>query len=381
MTEQQKKKEFEEHYNKVIEKSNKVWDNASKELVEPEAIVDFTGKPLISVNTITLIQGKTGSHKSRLAAAIVSIIISDTSEVNLLGFSKASDKEFDVLYVDTERNGTYQLPLMLQQIAKETSLSIEELKAKLNILSLNGTTRNTRSKVLTKHINKVKSNKHLVVFIDIISDLLDDFNSIPNTMTLIDNLNNGIGTNGLSFVAILHENPGANDKARGHLGTELSNKASTTLQIAEVENELVRIRHLKSRNSKKYSELYLKFDEQANSLVVTNTPVNTENKSNKEFKFFQDKLNYNLNLWQKEVERKDLIDYLEKTTKWSERKIESYLKKAIEEKTLLHCNISDIDGVLHKKKAKTVSYKIVDADFEEEDVENEVIEEPIIQSV
>jgi len=56
-------------------------------------------------------------------------------------------------------------------------------------------------------------------------------------MKLIDLLNSWINDFNATFICVIHENPGFNNKARGHLGTEIRNKASYQIQIAKEAKE------------------------------------------------------------------------------------------------------------------------------------------------
>lgn len=101
-----KQKSHEEIIAEEFEKAKKdaelVWEYAASELQEPEAILNYLGKPVCFKNNIVLIQGQTGCHKSRLASALVSLLVSNNSQLNLLGFTQASEESPVVLYMDTE---------------------------------------------------------------------------------------------------------------------------------------------------------------------------------------------------------------------------------------------------------------------------------------
>src|SRR5687768_6004380 len=97
-----------------------VWSLVDEEIPEPKALLNYQNKPVIFNNTNIVIQGKPGTHKSRFAAALISLFLSDEIGKQLYGFSKESDLPCSALYIDTERNKNHQLPLMLKQIIKDT---------------------------------------------------------------------------------------------------------------------------------------------------------------------------------------------------------------------------------------------------------------------
>ena len=56
--------------------------------------------------------------------------------------------------------------------------------------------------------------------VDVTTDCIRDFNRSDDSLELIDLMNEAINTYDVTFLYLIHENPGAS-KARGHLGTEL----------------------------------------------------------------------------------------------------------------------------------------------------------------
>lgn len=72
------------------------------------------------------------------------------------------------------------------------------------------------------------------VIIDGIRDLVKDFNSLDESTMIGDKLLKWTKEKDIHISVVLHENPskdGSNNKARGHLGTELTNKAETIIRF------------------------------------------------------------------------------------------------------------------------------------------------------
>jgi hypothetical protein len=78
-----------------------------------------------------------------------------------------------------------------------------------------------------------------VVVIDGIRDLITSINDEAESTNMASKLLEWTERYNIHIVVILHENPGS-DKARGHIGTELTNKAETviTVQIDKYDDDV-----------------------------------------------------------------------------------------------------------------------------------------------
>ena len=113
----------ESNLNKLIECQLRLKKLKSQEIQFSGPILKQNGNPVFYPRTINAIQGQAGVHKSRFAETICSAFLkTETSTADLLGFEKALDEEYAIVYIDTERNITEQLPYALQSIQKEQGL-------------------------------------------------------------------------------------------------------------------------------------------------------------------------------------------------------------------------------------------------------------------
>lgn len=93
-------------------------------------------------------------------------------------------------------------------------------------------------------------------------------------MKLIDMMNQSINRYDVTFLCLIHENPGNTDKARGHLGTEILNKASTVMQIGfekDAQNhntDLIKVAYLKCRSSKKHEPFHVQYSDTEKGLIL-----------------------------------------------------------------------------------------------------------------
>lgn len=247
------------------------------------ALVMHKGEPSIFPNTISLIQGQSGVHKSGLAQLICACLIKNPNSTNcLLDFEvNEKTKDIHVLYIDTERNLADQFPFAMQKILLQAGHDISEMPNNFNFISFLSTPRKDRPALLNIWLDYYTRQKqgHLVVILDVSTDFIEDFNSVNDTMKLSDLMNNLINHHKVTFICVIHENPGS-EKARGHYGTEMLNKATTIIQVSEEkhkvnERQVYQLKYLKNRNTKRLPSIHFDYDERTKSLVELD--VETQN--------------------------------------------------------------------------------------------------------
>ncbi len=241
-----------------------------------QPIITCDGRPVLFPRTINVIQGQNGVHKSRVAEIFTAALLSDyRTTSNLLGFRKDSLFEPHVVYLDTERNLLDQFPAAIQSIQRLTGVNHEVDIDGFEFSSLIDVPRDQRFEALRQFLTYLRKNtdKEMVVVLDVLSDCIQDFNSASDSLTLIDMMNEMINHHNVTFIAIIHENPGS-QKARGHLGTELTNKASTVLQVSLMDSidpksdQLVKISYLKCRSSERHPDMLVKYSKEERTLVL-----------------------------------------------------------------------------------------------------------------
>lgn len=275
---------------KYLAKLNHIQQQLSKivatEIQEIPSLLTYKDQGVVFAQSIHLIQGKSGTHKSRLAQTLCSALLKkEDAHHPLLGFERNPETPCFVCYVDTERNITHQLPKALQEIQLDAGFSITETPRNFKYTSLVNTPRAERFEALCEFIDDIQDqteNEHLVIVLDVISDCVMDFNSTQDSLLLNDKLNEEINKREqqISFIAVIHENPSQNDgKPRGHLGTEILNKSTFTFRTA-FENEkqpkasdLILIQFPKNRNGKRPDTAVMEFCETSKRLVLSDTDI------------------------------------------------------------------------------------------------------------
>jgi hypothetical protein len=260
----------------LLNHEQKLKELKSKPIEYGEAILYKDEEPIMFPNSILVIQGKAGTHKSRMAEVIAACLIQNHQHSgNAQIFGADQSKIESVVYIDTERNIKDQFPAALQRIEKMAGYGMNKTTDNFRYTSLIDTPREERIVVLEKFIENVRSStahasRSLIVILDVLTDCLYNFNDPKESLKLIDLLNKYSNQHGVSFICLIHENPGINSKARGHLGTELINKATTVLQVSmattEDSDNYVKVAYLKCRNTKKFKDFFVEFDNSTQGL-------------------------------------------------------------------------------------------------------------------
>ena len=267
------------NFEKIIKCRDILRENVKNTIQFSKPIITINGQPLFYPRTINVIQGKSGTHKSRLAEHLCSTLLkNDNNNVNILGLDIGESKQISVVYVDTERNLSEQYPYSLQQILKNAGYNITDELNYFDFISLIEIERCERFNSFREYLEKIREDHkgHIFVILDVLTDLVDNFNDPKPSLQLIDLLNSAINTYDITFLCIIHENP-FQEKARGHLGTELLNKSSTALSINyEKDNkgndqDIIKITFLKCRSSKKIDSVYVKFSQEKHQLIYADS--------------------------------------------------------------------------------------------------------------
>jgi hypothetical protein len=231
-------------------------------------------EPVIYRKTLNAVTGKTGTHKSRLGELLASSFLAHPANSHsLLGFQAAlNEQKYCVILIDTERNLSDQLPFAVQEIREKAGYKRTENIPNFEVTSLLSIRREERLRAMTDFFAAMRDKhkgKHLICILDVITDVCENFNDPRHTMPLVDELNSMINNYDVTILAITHQNPSdLTDKARGHLGSELENKASTILTVGLHKDQegLYAVRCKKQRSAKPFGTFYVRYDEQARGL-------------------------------------------------------------------------------------------------------------------
>jgi hypothetical protein len=312
-----------------------------------QPILTLDGIGIIFPNTITTIQGQKGVHKSRLTELIAAAFLKRNQGKECLGFRTPPLRRFQILYVDTERNIKDQFPFAIQKIKLNAGIEKTAMPDNLRAISLININRSERYETLNVYLDMLTSETvagiHTIIILDVITDCVGSFNSVEESMKLIDKINQMINEYDVSFICVIHENPSAfgDSKARGHLGTEVNNKTSQAIQIAfdkganGKRTDLITLNFLHSRNTAKIESLLLRYCDKEKGLIMADEEFIQSQKNLKVEKATIDELKGWLteNL-AAELSRKELVMQLTEAFECGSRIVEDRLKQLTDDEFL-----------------------------------------------
>jgi len=353
---------------KVLKTREVLAVNKSQKIIFSNPILKQNDNPVFFPKTINVLQGKAGVHKSRLAQIICSSLLK-TQECSkeLLHFNADIFKSYAICYVDTERNLSEQLPYALQQIQVMAGYNIEDHPDNFDYISLLEFERKERFEVLNEYLDHVRTkyNRHIFIVLDVITDCVYNFNDAKDSMALIDMMNISINRNDVTFLCLIHENPGSVDKARGHLGTEIMNKASTVIQVGfekdseHKEMDLVKVSYLKCRSSKKHEPFYVQYSEEDNSLVLADQNTVFELLQKKKQKASSlDIIEYIEIILTEPMSRREFYQNLCTEFNCKERMMDERLNEIMDAKAILRNKDYKECLLVKEKQGKTMFYKL-----------------------
>lgn len=324
---------------RLLASQQQIKENKGKPISFSQPILWQKENPVFFPKTINVIQGKAGVHKSRLAETIcASLLKTPESNRDLLDFKRSILSRYAVCYMDTERNLSDQLPYSLQQIQLKAGYTIQDHPYGFDYISLLEFAREERFEMLNMYLDYIRQKfpMHLFIVLDVITDCVFNFNDTKDSMKLIDMMNQAINRFDVTFLCLIHENPGNTDKARGHLGTEILNKASTVIQIGfekDAENHntnLIKVAYLKCRSSKKHDPFYVQYSDTEKGLVIADHSTIQESMDSRSQKASLDStLELIGAILIEPMPRKELIEKLCSEMNCKERTIEARLKSII----------------------------------------------------
>lgn len=326
--------------------------------------------PVFFPKTINVIQGKAGVHKSRLAETVCAALLkTPESNRDLLDFKRNILTRYAVCYVDTERNLSDQLPYSLQQIQLKAGYTIEDHPYGFDYISLLEFAREERFEMLNMYLDYIRQKfpMHLFIILDVITDCVFNFNDTKDSMKLIDMMNQTINRFDVTFLCLIHENPGNTDKARGHLGTEILNKASTVIQIGfekDSENHntnLIKVNYLKCRSSRKHDPFFVEYSDKEKGLVIADPNTIRESIDSRNQKAALDEtIELIAEFLIEPTPKTELIEKLCLELNCKERTIESRLKSIITHKLVIPDANGTARNLCKRQEGKEVIYFLSD---------------------
>lgn len=195
----------------------------------PPVVLKIEDSIIGTLGNFSASTGKAKSKKTFNLCAIVSSALTNSTVLNYTSFLPIGKHK--ILYVDTEQS-KFHCKCVLSRILQLAGLPLNQHPKNLEFLSLRGYATKERLRKIEEAIYDIEELG--LVIIDGIRDLAHDINSPSESTDIITKLMQWTDERKIHIHTVLHLNKG-DDNTRGHLGTELNNKAETVLQITKNE--------------------------------------------------------------------------------------------------------------------------------------------------
>lgn len=193
----------------------------------PPEIMSISGTTIATLGNFSASVGKPKSKKTFNVSAIVAAAL--TNSQVLCYKANLPEGKRTILYVDTEQSKCHCHKVMAR-ILKLAQMPLDRDPDNLKFLMLREYSPDERKQIIGRAI--AEDHSIGLVIIDGIRDLLRDINSPGESLDIINDLMRWTSHFNLHIHTVLHLNKG-DDNTRGHVGTELNNKAETVLQITK----------------------------------------------------------------------------------------------------------------------------------------------------
>lgn len=196
------------------------------EEIEAPPVALFIGdSPACTFGNFSASIGKPKGKKTfNVSAMVVAALIN--SRVLLYRGNMPAGKN-RILYFDTEQS-RYHAFRVFRRIVRLSRLSNAEVKRRIRFMALRRYSVDDRIRIIDHTIRR--STDVGLVVIDGIRDLMQDINNPRESTVIVNYLMNWTEELNLHIHTIIHQNKG-DDNARGHIGTEINNKAETVLKV------------------------------------------------------------------------------------------------------------------------------------------------------
>lgn len=252
--------------NEVIPKPQIAWSLTNTKS-EGEAILGTLGD-------FGLIIGKAKSRKSFFISIAVSTALGNDAILNRFKSYLPPDKN-EVIYFDTEQSKYY-----VQKAVKRICTQVDQPEPK-NLHAFHLRSLNPAERLQFIETEIYSNDKIGFVVIDGIKDLVTSINDESEATMIASKLLKWTEERNIYLLTVLHQNK-SDSNARGHIGTELINKAQTVLSVtkAENDNEISIVEPLQCRDIE--PEVFaFEINEFGIPVIAENFEIRTETNKNK----------------------------------------------------------------------------------------------------
>ena len=193
----------------------------------PPQIIWVDNSTIATLGNFSASTGKAKAKKTFNVSALVAASLANGKVLNYRASLPEGKRK--ILYVDTEQS-RYHCHNVLERILKLAGLPTSIDNENLDFICLREYTPSVRIEVIDYALTQDQS--YGLVIIDGIRDLLLDINNAGESVEVINKMMEWSSKYDLHIHCVLHQNKGDNN-VRGHIGTEMNNKAETVLVITK----------------------------------------------------------------------------------------------------------------------------------------------------
>lgn len=276
---------------KVLFDSLKVMNEQIKQAVikggsfEVPVLMYRNDEPFFNLNTINSIVAASGSLKSTFLNTVMAAMLNkNPSQYDFLGFRINPDftTKIRIILLDTEQSKN-KVTERTATIVKAAGFYGEDYPANLIVYPLSANSTSERILTVTKlldHIdNPEAKDNHTVICLDVVTDLTKDINDSKEAPDIVAQLQQLVNLKNVTLFVSIHKAK-TTGTARGHIGTEITNKSTTILEISR----------LNSSGTKKTN------DAKGNPIYKMQTGKYREGKEQNSFEFTYNEENHLLRL-------------------------------------------------------------------------------------
>jgi len=196
----------------------------------PPQIIRIDDSTIATLGNFSASTGKAKAKKTFNVSALVAASLANGQVLNY--HASLPEGKRRILYVDTEQS-RYHCHNVLERILKLAGLSTATDNENLDFICLREYTPAVRIEVIDYALSH--NEGYGLVIIDGIRDLLLDINNAAESVEVINKMMEWSSKYNIHIHCVLHLNKGDNN-VRGHIGTEMNNKAETVLVISKNSN-------------------------------------------------------------------------------------------------------------------------------------------------
>lgn len=203
---------------------------ATDTYITPPQIIRIDNSTIATLGNFSASTGKAKAKKTFNVSALVAASLSNGQVLNY--HASLPEGKRRILYVDTEQS-RYHCHNVLERILKLAGLPTATDNENLDFICLREYSPAIRIKVIDYALSH--NEGYGLVIIDGIRDLLLDINNAAESVEVINKMMEWSSRYNIHIHCVLHLNKGDNN-VRGHIGTEMNNKAETVLVISKNSN-------------------------------------------------------------------------------------------------------------------------------------------------